>query len=186
MRPASVPGADSPLSVKGAGQKVTLGTGIKITGATRSWGGAVYLSDGATLVLDGAEISSNTAANTGTDPNFAYQGGAGILIEGSGTTAIMKSGVIQNNTATPLNGGGGVYICPDGVFIMSGGTIEGNVAERGGGVYVREDSSFIMKAGSIINNTGGGGVYVEPGGSYTRTAATTTISGNTGGDEDIH
>jgi hypothetical protein len=133
----------------------------------------------------------------------------GVSVSGTGSTFIMKDGIIHNNsgggvdvtsgkftmsggtisgnTSTIFGYGGGVSVVSHGTFTMSGGTISGNTYtgnSGGGGVYVSA-STFTMQGTSVIHgntNTGrGGGVYVTDGGTSSRFTMedSSTISGNT-------
>ena len=88
-------------------------------------------------------------------------------------TFIMEGGTISGNSANR----GGVYVGVNQTFTMSGGTITGNTASNGGGVYV--NGSFIMNGGTITSNTAsnnGGGVSVN--GNATFNMESGTITGN--------
>ena len=131
--------------------------GGKITGGSASRGGGVHVNGG-TLVINGGEISNNTAS---------YYGG-GVYVDRG--TLVINGGKISNNTATDY--GGGIYTLYSTTFTMYGGTISGNATTAtsgnkgyGGGVHVSGDNStiFTMYGGIISENTGsqtGGGVYV--------------------------
>ncbi len=83
---------------------MALDPGALIQSNTANWGGGIYATDGATVVidgrstLDGAQVQWNTANN---------QGG-GIFANGSGTQATVHNGWVNNNTAT--TDGGGIYV----------------------------------------------------------------------------
>ena len=73
--------------------------------------------------------------------------------------------------------GGGVYVHDGGAFMMAGGTIFANSANRGGGVYV-DGGTIEISGGEISGNTAygnGGGVYVT-GSAFTISGG--EISGN--------
>ena len=73
--------------------------------------------------------------------------------------------------------GGGVYVHDGGAFMMAGGTIFANSANRGGGVYV-DGGTIEISGGEISGNTAygnGGGVYVT-GSAFTISGG--KISGN--------
>jgi parallel beta-helix repeat protein len=99
----------------------------------------------------------------------------------------MSGGEIRNNTASGGSGvGAGVYISGNSAFLMSGGTVSGNIAStNGGGVYVY-NGTFTLSGGTVSGNTAsgnGGGVYVNSG-AFTLSGGTVsgnTASGNGGG-----
>jgi hypothetical protein len=88
----------------------------------------------------------------------------------------MEGGRIAGNTLLLRAGGGGVYVGPESVFEMRGGTISGNLVKgNGGGVYVDTDGTFNMSGGRIAGNAAGGlggGVYIEAGGKFFKTEGT--------------
>jgi hypothetical protein len=137
-------------------------TGGTVTGNTNSTtsftdicGGGIYADAGAALVLDGGTISDNTIST----PKGAGGGGVHCL----GTFTMYSGDVIDNritNTAGAYGAGGaGVRVEGNGSFIMTGGTISGNIAHStgyssGGGVAVAGTvATFTMSGGSITNNT---------------------------------
>ena len=141
-----------------------------ITGNTRvtnGGGGGVNVWQ-ATFIMEGGEISGNTAISS----TRVEGGGVGVW----NATFIMIGGAISGNTAissTEDSMGGGVCV-NESVFIMEGGTISGNTATgsnrgNGGGIRVTNGSTFTMKGGTISGNTVtrgtgwciGGGVHVK-------------------------
>ena len=126
-----------------------------------SVGGGIYNSG--TLTINSGSLSRNTVT---------YHGG-GIYNEGIMT---VNNGTIKGNKVTgdfhviPTRsytaGGGGIY-SSNGEVTMTGGTVEGNTANKcsssypcyGGGVYAK---NFTLTGGTISNNTSqdgyGGGV----------------------------
>ena len=151
---------------------------LKNNNKTSGGGGAVLIQKG-TFEMLGGNIIGNTAV-----------GGGGVFISPDGEFK-MRSGTIgPDNKATgsgPTDGGGGVY--SENGFIMSGGEIIGNIAEKGGGVYV--NAGIMTMVGGIIGGTTtkaniansnssaqGGGAYVGGSGSLQMTS-NAEISGNT-------
>ena len=81
--------------------------------------------------------------------------GTGVRVNFDGTL-IMLGGVISDNIASYVDGGG---VSNSGTFQMLGGTISNNRAQNGGGVY--NNGNFGLLGGKISNNQvsgGGGGV----------------------------
>ena len=69
----------------------------------------------------------------------------------------------------------------DGIFVMNGGSITGNITEKGGGGVYLSSGSFTMAGGSIQNNqagTYGGGIIVSREAEFIVSGAP-VISGNT-------
>jgi hypothetical protein len=163
-----------------ANNKVTLGTGLVLTGGYKLWGGGVCVgrpgqaSDGE-FVMDGGEISGNVGGS-----------GGGVLIY-KGSMA-MVSGVIKNNrnsydNSTGEGAGGGVYVYEYTAMALYGGTVEENgtapATGKGGGILVDGKGFLAMTGGEILRNTSaeeGGGVYITALGSFNMAGG--TVSGN--------
>jgi hypothetical protein len=93
----------------------------------------------------------------------------GVLIMNKGSAI---TGNIITDTDLPF---GCIYIFYDGSFIMNGGTISNNSANRGVG-GVRVEGTFIMRDGEIYGNTGGGVLVWEHHASFDMSGG--TIYGN--------
>jgi len=165
-------------------------------------GGAISVSNGGNLTLDGGVISGSEAGYGGgvsviqgssftmikgcIDNNTVTREGAGVYIGGGekgGSTFTMEGGFIRGNhigvgTTVKINGGG-VYVCNNSTFNMSGGQIgfwsqseeiAGNSIDGyGGGVYVK-NSTFNITGGTVTDNKagkGGGGIYLDEGANFT-------------------
>ena len=155
--------------------------GSTFTGNNAGSGGAVYV-DGGTFEMNGGYISDNkTNAYDCSSWSLAAQlHGAGVCVVSGSFT--MNNGYITNNKAYVYNSnsgletaGGGVFVCPDGLFEMKGGEISGNAAVKayvdapetiiegdfayGGGVCLgatgNKVGSFKMTGGTISGNTAG-------------------------------
>jgi len=143
---------------------------------TATDGGGVYINSGSTFTMSGtAEISGNTATDSG---------GGGVFVYSSGSTFIMNNGRISSNTAVKI--GGGLWILNSATFIMNGGTIFDNIASSnasyGGGVNIDNGASFTMNSGTISRNEAdtGGGICLQSGSSSTTMTMTGgEISSNT-------
>ena len=155
------------------GGTLIMNDGAKISGNTNAAsynGGGIYVNFG-TFIMEGGEISGNTAS---------YGGGVNV----NAGTFTMKGGEISGNTAS--YGGGGVFrsTSSEAIFNMEGGEISGNTASSGGGVYSERGGNFTMKGGKISGNTatGGGDGYAGGGGgvhTYNFTMEGGEISSNT-------
>jgi len=142
------------------------------------YGGGVCISMGSAFIMEGGKIIGNLAAGGPgvLIPEVAGGGcgggGVDVMFDSSFT---MKGGEISGNGST---GGGGVKIYSSN-FIMTGGTISRNVNIRGlgGGVLVCENGSFTMSGGEIganyteyADNGGGsgGGVRIEDSSTFSK------------------
>lgn len=97
--------------------------------------------------------------------------GGGVYIEGGNFN--MYNGSISANNA-PGGRGGGVYAKNSTRFVISGGSIDSNVAKSGGGIYYeavpQTATKFTISGGNISGNSassGGGGVYLYRAGRNT-------------------
>ena len=129
-----------------------------IKGGKSSAGGAIKLTYGSKLVLNGGSIALNNSTGYG-----------GAVYVASGTSFTMNDGCICGNSGYE---GGGVAI-DGGTFVMNGGSIAGNISGyTGGGVYVTNSGSFVMNDGLITDNYinygegDGGGVYIRTSGDF--------------------
>jgi len=122
----------------------------------------VKVNYGGTFILDNEAVLKNNQAGDG----------GGVYTVGEFT--MRGTAVITNNIA---GGGGGVFISGEvvdgdyeysGTFIMVGGEIKNNEADRGGGVRLNQGNTFTMIGGEISYNTagGGGGVVIDTEGTF--------------------
>jgi len=129
-------------------------------------GGGVWVGNGATFTMNGADavIRGNVAAETG----------GGVRVQNSGSTFTMYNGAISHNHGGANSGG--VIVSEEAVFTMYDGRIHHNTAGgSGGGVNVNSLGGtgiggwFVMRGGVIDYNStgsgggGGGGVRVFAG-----------------------
>jgi hypothetical protein len=93
------------------------------------------IMDNSVLILDGGEISGNTATNLC----------GGVLVGNRGNFSMAGGSVTAN-------AGGGVLVLENGVFTMSGGAIRNNITAEtaGGGVLVH--GMFNWQNGEINEN----------------------------------
>ncbi len=109
---------------------------------------------------------------TGLSKNSSTKKGGGVY-NGTDAEFLLEGGSIADCSCD--TNGGAVY--NEGLFTMTGGTVENNLASVCGGVYVAAGGTFKMTGGSICNNTASGmygGVYNE--GSFIMTGG--EITGN--------
>ena len=192
--------------------KLIMNDGSAVTGCSAEQGGGIYLSG--EMEMNGGTISGNTAVGDyfGTKHTQSAHGGA-ILIRANRADydvrydvpakLTMTGGNIQNNkAASELSAFGGAvailgtrYAPADltNEFIMTGGTISGNIAGYGGAISAYADDDYwngnasvkISGNAVITQNTGrnGGGaiaLWTSKADDYTSTVEMSggTISGN--------
>lgn len=140
----------------------------KITGNyTTNSGGGLYIDEGAVLIKDNVEISSNTALTKG----------GGICILGKSgkdkRTLEIQGGTISNNTALSKNKntgvGGGLYT-QFGIIHINNCLFSHNQAANGGGIGIAQNSNIYITNTLITENTavygasaskGGGGIFAS-------------------------
>lgn len=140
------------------GQNITLttvdGKVRKITGVRGGlWNDFPIINVNGVLTLDGVIVTHARDVK-----------GVGVLVANNGLFIMVNSEISGNNAAgsRDYRFGGGVYIY-DGTFVMYGGKISNNGADKGGGVY--NCGTFNMLGGEISGNKAntGGGVYNDHG-----------------------
>ena len=118
------------------------------------YGGGIAI-EGGKVTVSGTSISDNTA---GEDGGGIYDTGGNLE---------FSDGTISNNIAG--RDGGGVYMISGYTFNLSDSTISGNTVQgRGGGVFC--DAPFIMSGGIVTANTAekeGKNVYINDLGTFT-------------------
>lgn len=138
----------------------------KITGNyTTNSGGGLYIDEGAVLIKDNVEISSNTALTKG----------GGICILGKSgkdkRTLEIQGGTISNNTSFSKNKttgvGGGLYT-QFGIIHINNCLVSQNQAVNGGGMGIAQNSNIFITNTLITENIaiysattskGGGGIF---------------------------
>ncbi len=150
-------------------------TGVTISDSDAQFGAGIYNAADGTLILENCTLSGNSGLS-----------GAGIQNRG---VASITNSVISGNTATGINGGGGIYnpsgtvtvtnstisgntaggfgggINNSGTLTMVGTTLSGNAASSGGAIF--NSLSLTATNSTIANNavtTDGGGIYNAPNG----------------------
>ncbi|MBQ9720228.1 MAG: hypothetical protein IJV64_05985, partial [Oscillospiraceae bacterium] len=159
------------------GVTVTLGRNSALQNASVSGsndGGAVYLSNTASLLIEGGAIRNCSARYGGA----VYKAGTG--------TVTMTGGSITLCTAR--SNGGGIYInSGPGVnngdsFTMTGGSITRCTAVNGGGVWLNSGYKMSMTGGSISSNkatAAGGGIRVAGSAARLYFSGSAYVYGNT-------
>ena len=119
-----------------------------------------------------SKTDENGELVTGQITGGAAKNGGGVHVSG-GANLTLEGGSITGNAA-PMNshpgkgtGGAGVYVY-NGTFVMNGGEISHNTAERdAAGVELDDNAKFEMNGGTITGNRtdkNGGGVSVKGNG----------------------
>ncbi|MDR1894657.1 MAG: hypothetical protein LBQ61_08265, partial [Spirochaetales bacterium] len=135
--------------------------------------GPLVTINGTLILHSGAGLQNNRNGDSGNFPG----GGAlcfGTLIMNPGSHISQNERLVQYDEA----GGGGVGVVGNGRFLMKGGEVRDNKAERlgsvrGGGVYVGGGGQFTMEGGLVTGNqvvtstsgqvSGGGVAFVGNG-----------------------
>lgn len=102
-----------------SGGEVTMDGGRIAGCTTEEYGGAVYLSNGASFTLNNGTIENNKT----TDDSYSSYGGGAIYVRDALLT--INGGTIQNNSS---NKGGAIYNSSYGTTVINGGTITNNKA----------------------------------------------------------
>lgn len=129
------------------------------------YGGGIYVGENGTFIMESGTMQDNISY--ASISGYVIGAGEGIFLD-TGACAQMKGGTIcydipMNEIPNPEYGGG-VYISGGASFEMTGGSIEGYIANYGGGVYVANGGSFTMTDGLIKNNIAlykGAGIFMN-------------------------
>ena len=185
------------------GGKLTLTTGVKITGNTASAGGGIYYSgssntDKATLIMnEDAEISGNIALSSGGGLQLYctdfYMYGSAII--GDKTESFATSP--DNGHSNKAGNGGGIATSNGNILYIgyketgeasdftNGGGIRHNYAENyGGGIYLYGSDANINSGEISYNGTKtssggqGGGIYYHKNGIHNLVMTNGKIQGN--------
>ena len=136
-------------------------------------GGAIAVTEGASVTINGGEISDNTAGSheanaEGADNLICSGNGGAIAVYSSSSDAVsslyLDGGSIENNnayrtgadngagaTAENETHGGGIFSNVYTTAVLTSGTISGNTSDdKGGGVFLDSDKSC---GGASFKNT---------------------------------
>ena len=136
----------STLTLKG----LTLCNGVTqdINNGFSNNGGAIFVSQGASLVVENVTFINNTAITNPTTNNYG-QGGA---IFSNGNVTIKEGSKFINNTA---NCGGAIYASSAGKLDISDSEFTGNNATvNGGAVYIKDNGKANIKNSKFSDNGG--------------------------------
>lgn len=153
---------DSRTVLVEGGGKLTMTSDAVLTGQLLTKSGAVERE-----VTLGSHVEATTGASVELASNWTgviERRQQGVVVDGSGTTLLMKGGTIQKNDSYDYTAdwtyisqqkkGAGVVLTGGALFIMEGGEITDNkVYQYGAGVYVAgTDTRFDMRKGTISGN----------------------------------
>jgi len=135
------------------------------------WGGAIATVGGGKLLVEGCNISFNTASGNNPNPNQNYPtfgGGGGIYQEWSDSLEIYDSEITNNTAATGAGGGIAVYLSNDVTInniVLSDNSSSGpNYPSGGGGAaFYRADNVLFENstiANNVSNHNSGGGIFL--------------------------
>jgi hypothetical protein len=135
------------------------------------WGGAIATVGGGKLLVEGCNISFNTASGNNPNPNENYPtfgGGGGIYHEWSDSLEIYDSEITNNTAATGAGGGIAVYLSDDVTIdniVLSDNSSSGpNYPSGGGGAaFYRADNVLFENstiANNVSNHNSGGGIFL--------------------------
>ena len=131
-----LPGIKAEPETTSPKQIIAEDTGASSAGKDQK-GGAVYIENGATYVMNGGTIAGMTKT----------YGGAVYIA--SGSTFTMEAGTI---TGCQAKYGGAIYVASGGTCNINGGTISGNFAEVGPAIYVENGGTLNVSEDVIIEN----------------------------------
>jgi hypothetical protein len=170
------------LSISGSHTATAIRGGISISGGRITVDGNQALNSLITVTGVAAVGGTGGSLTQGITGNFiTVENDASLTIEnitingrsGTGTLVLVKKGgaleikdgaTLQNNINS--GGNGGAVLVDGGEFIISGGIITGNTAEKGGGVFVESGALSINNSdvfGNRASSSGSGDVHINDG-----------------------
>ncbi len=146
---------------------LTMRNGLPATGA------------GGNLIVNGAQVTLQRVRVT----NGRAAGGGGIQVTGSSgpATLTVLNSLIDNNTATTGNDGGGLIslaITNGATMSFQDSTIAFNTADRGGGVYMTSTNGITLRGATVAYNRARNGGTGGVGGIQSSTTQPATIQGS--------
>jgi hypothetical protein len=175
----------------GSNYVIEINSDEKITGAVKPYE-LLLRKDNSNITI--------TLRGVGTNRTISYDAGlfsgcnGSMFFVGTGTTLVLDNNItlekgncndrivtvyqggtfVMNDGSAIINGTSGGVAVGNGIFLMKGGTISGNISRRsytvGGG---ESAGKYFVDPGEKI---GGGGVWVTPDGTFIKTGG--TITGN--------
>ena len=135
------------------------------------WGGAIATVGGGKLLVDGSNITFNTASGNNSNPDYDYPtfgGGGGIYQEWSDSLEIYDTQILNNTAATGAGGGIAVYLSNDITIdniILNNNSSSGPQdypSGGGGAAFYRADNVLFENstiANNVSNDNSGGGIF---------------------------
>ena len=134
------------------------------------WGGAIATIGGGKLLVEGCNISFNTASGNNPNPNYDYPtfgGGGGIYQEWSDSLEIYNTQILNNTAANGAGGGIAIYLSNDIIIdniVLNGNSTSGTEYPTGGGgvAFYRADNVLFENstiANNVTNDNSGGGIF---------------------------
>ena len=124
------------------------------------WGGAIATIGGGKLLVEGCNISFNTASGNNPNPNYDYPtfgGGGGIYQEWSDSLEIYNTQILNNTAANGAGGGIAIYLSNDIIIdniVLNGNSTSGTDYPTGGGGV-----AFYRADNVVSNDNSGGGIF---------------------------
>ncbi len=163
------------VAILGGGQLTIIDSEIRGNSASGN-GGGIYLGNQGAIHLVSGGISQNSAGISGggvynmngllwqtggmIEDNTAPTGG-GVLVNLEDAAYVLDAGLVQSNSASSVEFGGGAVYVAAGTVTVNGGEIFQNSGARGGGIQ-SANGQVVLNGGIIKENTAeyGGGVYL--------------------------
>lgn len=135
------------------------------------WGGAIATIGGGKLLIEGCNISFNTASGNNSNPDYDYPtfgGGGGIYQEWSDSLEIYNTQILNNTAATGAGGGIAVYLSNDVTIdniVLNNNSSSGPQdypSGGGGAAFYRVDNVLFENsviANNVSNDNSGGGIF---------------------------
>jgi len=135
------------------------------------WGGAIATIGGGKLLIEGCNISFNTASGNNSNPDYDYPtfgGGGGIYQEWSDSLEIYNTQILNNTAATGAGGGIAVYLSNDVTIdniVLNNNSSSGPQdypSGGGGAAFYRADNVLFENsiiANNVSNDNSGGGIF---------------------------
>ncbi len=173
----------------GAGSSLTLNddSGVQFNSASED-GGGIYVTGGASVVIDSATVDHNQAVRFGggirigsdtsvtvqngstidsNEVTSGYGGGGGIYGSANYAAVTIDASQVNNNVSANSSGGIGLVGANNTLNLTGGAAISGNQAQTGfgGGLRVAGGSVIIDDAAIQSNTaaTSGGGIHLDAG-----------------------
>ena len=133
-------------------------------------GGAIFINNGGTLIIENSHFESNTSAGFG----------GAVFVHDGGTLRVSSSN-FQSNSATGNGAGGAICVNDDATLTISSSTFERNTSARqGAAVYIDDDGTIRVSSSTFERNRSGrGGAGISVGQNTEATITTSVFEENT-------